>query len=212
MGIITRACLAAAAGLLAAQAWAQDIYSCVDSTGRRLTSDRPILECLDREQRILGPSGTVRRVMNPSYTAAERAAIEAKARKQAEERHRLAEERQRQRALLLRYPSPDVLDGERAAAMAKFEDVIGTAHQRSIELLAQRRKLENEASFYAGEPSRMPPRLKHAIDENTRQLQAQERFIAGQNEEKLRMRQRFDEMQRQLDALWTQQDAPAQAP
>ncbi|HET7868163.1 MAG TPA: DUF4124 domain-containing protein, partial [Burkholderiaceae bacterium] len=28
------------------------IYSCTDARGRRLTSDRPIIECLDREQRV----------------------------------------------------------------------------------------------------------------------------------------------------------------
>ena len=39
--------------------WRQDrsqeavggIYTCVDATGRRITSDRPIMSCIDREQR-----------------------------------------------------------------------------------------------------------------------------------------------------------------
>ena len=75
------ACLAAAAsGLAAAQTPAPQIYSCVDAAGRRLTADRPILECIDREQRVLGPSGTVQRTVPPSYTAAERAAHEERAR------------------------------------------------------------------------------------------------------------------------------------
>jgi hypothetical protein len=64
-----------AAGLLA-PAWAEGIYTCVDAKGRRITSDRPIIECIDREQRELSPSGTVRRKIGPSLTAMERAAVE----------------------------------------------------------------------------------------------------------------------------------------
>ena len=39
---------------------AQGIYTCVDAKGRRLTSDRPIMECIDREQNELSAGGTVR--------------------------------------------------------------------------------------------------------------------------------------------------------
>jgi hypothetical protein len=113
--------------LLAAPASANSIYTCVDASGRRLTSDRPILECIDREQRELTPSGTVRRIVAPSYTAQERAAMEAKALKEAEEQHRLADERQRLRALATRFPDQASFDRERAAAIATVEEVIATA-------------------------------------------------------------------------------------
>ena len=81
--------LAAALG----QGWAQPqapagIYTCVDAKGRRLTSDRPIVDCLDREQKELNSSGTVRRTLGPSLTASERAAREERDRKAAEERQR----------------------------------------------------------------------------------------------------------------------------
>ena len=36
--------------------------------GRKLTSDRPIMECLDREQKVLNPSGTVKTKIGPSLT------------------------------------------------------------------------------------------------------------------------------------------------
>ena len=35
------------------------IYTCIDAQGRRITSDRPIPQCLDREQRELSRSGIV---------------------------------------------------------------------------------------------------------------------------------------------------------
>ena len=71
-----------ALSLASGHAWAQpaqqngSIYSCIDSTGRRITSDRPIPACLDREQRELGKSGVVKRVVPPSYTAEERARLD----------------------------------------------------------------------------------------------------------------------------------------
>ena len=62
------------------------IYSCVDAQGRRLTSDRPIPECVNREQRVLNRDGSVQRVLQPTLTAEERA-------ERAKAEERLAEER-----------------------------------------------------------------------------------------------------------------------
>ena len=75
------------------------IYSCVDKNGRRLTSDRPIPECIDREQRELGPTGTVRRVIGPTLTEHEREALEVQRRKDLEERNRIAELQERRKKI-----------------------------------------------------------------------------------------------------------------
>ena len=48
------------------------IYTCIDAHGRRLTSDRPIPACIDREQRELNRDGTVRRIIPPTLTATDR--------------------------------------------------------------------------------------------------------------------------------------------
>ena len=57
-----------------------EIFTCVDRNGKRHTSDRPIAACIDREQEVRGRTGTVRKVLPPSYTAEERAAVEARQR------------------------------------------------------------------------------------------------------------------------------------
>jgi hypothetical protein len=103
--------LAAAAGA----SWGQvrGIYSCVDAKGRRLTSDRPIPECMDREQKVFNANGTVRETVGPSLTATERAEKEARARKAAEDQKRVDEEKRVQRALLARYPNQAAHDAER---------------------------------------------------------------------------------------------------
>lgn len=41
-----------------AQAQSSGIYTCIDAQGKRHTADRPIPECLDREQRLLNRDGS----------------------------------------------------------------------------------------------------------------------------------------------------------
>ena len=130
------------------------IYTCVDRNGRRLTADRPIAECLDREQRELGPSGIVRRQIGPSLTEQERAAQEAQRRKEAEARARELEERRRERALTARYPDKAAHDVERAAAIQLVDDVTATAEKRLVELAQQRKTFDVEMEFYKKDPSK----------------------------------------------------------
>jgi hypothetical protein len=199
-------------GGLCAQASAQAIYTCVDARGQRLTADRPIRECLDREQRELTPSGTVRRRIAPEPTAQERAAQEEKARKAAEERNRVAEEKKRDRALLTRYPDKAAHDKERAIALVAADNAIAAARKNTDDLKAQRKKLEAELEFYGSDPAKLPPRLKRQLEENQHHLEAQERFIADQDNEKKRISARFDEELAKLRELWAQRAAtPATA-
>ncbi len=62
------------------------IYSCTDANGKRLTSDRPIPECTNRDQRELNADGSVRRIVPPPPTADERAEKEARDREALAER------------------------------------------------------------------------------------------------------------------------------
>lgn len=120
MGHLARA-LPALLAATGACAQAQAIYTCVDAQGRRLTSDRPILACIDREQKQLNPSGTVRRRIAPAPTAAEQAQLDAQAMEAARERSRLADEKRRDRALLARFPHRDSHERERRAALSVVE-------------------------------------------------------------------------------------------
>src|SRR3954467_15349447 len=100
------------------QVWAQAIFTCIDGKGRRLTADRPIPECTDREQKELNASGTLKRKIGPTLTAEERAVEEEKDKAAAEERNRQLEERKRDRALLMRYPNRPTHEAERVKALA----------------------------------------------------------------------------------------------
>ncbi|MCZ8252732.1 MAG: DUF4124 domain-containing protein [Hylemonella sp.] len=185
------------------------IYSCVDAKGRKLTSDRPIRECADREQLLLNPSGTVRAVVPPSLTGPERAALEARQRREAEERARQAEEKRRERALLVRYPNRSVHDKERAEALSQITVVRQAALNRVKELQRQRKELDTELEFYAKDPDKVPPSLRRLVDDNEKSMSVQERFIADQDAEMVRVNARFDEELQRLQLLWAQIAAPA---
>lgn len=205
------------ASLGADLAWAQapgpsgGIYTCVDRNGRRLTADRPIAECLDREQRELSPSGITRRQIGPSLTELERAAQDAQNRKDAEERARVVEERRRERVLVARYPDKAAHDVERAAAIQMVDDVTATAEKRTLELKAERKKLDVEMEFYKKDPNKAPMTLRRKIAEIDDSLAEQQRFIAGQDQEKRRVHARFDTELAQLRKLWDAQRVPPSA-
>ena len=212
MGGVMLLCWGADCAQAQQQTSAGGIYTCVDRNGRRLTADRPIPECLDREQRELSPSGMTRRQIGPSLTEIERAALEAEKRKEAEERARVIEERRRERVLVARYPNKAAHDVERAAAIQVVDDVTATAEKRIAELKAERKKLDGEMEFYKKDPNKAPMTLRRKIGEIEESVAEQQRFIAGQDQEKRRVHARFDAELAQLRKLWDAQRMPAAGP
>lgn len=180
-----------------------EIFTCVDRSGKRHTSDRPIPACIDREQEVRSRTGTVRKVIPPSYTAEERAAIEARQRVEEEEKARVAEERRRERALLVRYPNQTSHDRERAEALGQVDEVIAAALKREDSLKAQRKDIETEMEFYQSDPAKAPAWLKRRQDDNNAQFEAHRRFLEAQQREKQRINARFDDELTRLRPLWS---------
>ena len=182
------------------------IYTCVDARGRTLTADRPIAECSDREQRELGPSGTVRRKLEPTYTAREQQEREDRAREAAIQAARLIDERRRERALLVRYPNATTHDRERVEALSQIDAVIQAAKKRLVELADDRKKIDEELEFYKQDTSKAPGAAGRRIGDNTQSVAVQNRFIAEQEDEKKRVNARFDEERGRLKTLWSPQN------
>jgi hypothetical protein len=205
-GPLRLACTCLLAGALTG-AWAQTgIYTCVDGKGRHITSDRPVAECADREQKQLNPSGTVRRVVPPVPTATERAAQEVQEHQLAEERQRQAEQKRLEKLLVGRYPNQAAHDADRVQALQNVEGAVASGRRRVAELIAERRKLQDEAQGYR-DPAKLPATLKQRLDDNQQQIAAQERFIAAQDEEKKRIAAHYDQELARLKQLWAQQTA-----
>ncbi len=207
-----RAKLTIGAGLCLASALAWgNIYTCVDSKGRKLTSDRPIPECADRDQKELNVSGTLKRVIKPVMTADEQRIVDEKEKQATEERLRLNEEKRKERALLTRYPNRTVHDKERAEALMQIDGVTQAAAKRIVELAGQRKTMDTEMEFYKKNPSKAPLSLKRQIEDNDTNVAVQKRFILDQEVEKKRVNARFDEEVGRLKTLWLLTASPANA-
>jgi uncharacterized phage-associated protein len=202
------AALLLAGGCLGAS-WAQNgpvipgVYTCVDAKGRKLTSDRPIPECTDREQKVLNPSGTVKAKVGPTLTAQEKAEQEQRDRRDAEEKGRAAEEKRRDRALLTRYPTKAIHDQEREEALSQVTVVIKAASTRLDELIRQRKLLDEEMEFYKKDPTKAPAYLRRQVEESAQSQAVQKRFITEQESEIRRINSRFDDELSRLRQLWT---------
>ena len=186
---------------------AQSIYTCIDSKGRRLTHDRPIAECSDREQRELYSNGTVKRSIGPSLTEREADLEEQRQRKEAEERARGQEARRRDRALLTRYQNVAAHDAERADALRQVDEVMAFAIKRMSELDQQRVRLDAEFEFYKNDPASVPAMLRKKDADQVADVATQRRFIADQELEKKRINARFDAELVRLRQLWGQRGA-----
>lgn len=187
------------------------IYTCIDASGRKITSDRPIAECLSKDQKELNPSGTVKRVVKPIMTAEEQRVADQKQKEDMEEKARVEEERRKNRALLSRYPNRASHDKERADAIAQVDEVIKAAQKRVGELADQRKIINAELEFYKKDPSKAPASLRRQIEDNERSVVVQRRFIGDQDDEKKRANARFDEELDRLRKLWAQMALPAPA-
>lgn len=185
-----------------ALAQSQGIYTCVDKIGRKLTADRPISECMDREQKILNPSGTVKSIVSPPKSEKELAELAAQKRKDAEIQAQLEEEKKRDRALISRYPKRAVHDKTRAEALREINAVREIAVARVKELMVQRDKIAAELEFYKKDPETTPVNLRRRAEENTRNISEQRQFMVHQDQEVVRTNARFDDELTRLRPQW----------
>jgi hypothetical protein len=179
-----------------------EIYSCVDAKGRTITADRPIADCLDRNQRELSSFGGVKRQIGPALTAQEQLQQDQKDKLVAEQRAREAESKRRDRTLLLHYPNRAAHDQQRAATLAQSDETIQLAKKIITELTLERKAMTRELETYAKDPSKAPPSIKLSLKDNQESLLEHQQIIADQEQEKKRITKRFDEELVRLMQLW----------
>ena len=181
------------------------IYTCIDDQGRRLTSDRPIAACTNKEQRVLNRDGSLRRIVPPTLTAEERAEREAAERRAELQRAAQADAVRRDRNLVARFPNEAAHNRAREAALDSVRAAMKATEKRQAELAAERKPLDDEAEFYRGKS--IPMRLKQQIDANDAAVEAQKAAVVNQQAEVVRINRLYDEELARLRKLWA--GAPA---
>lgn len=187
------------------QAVTTGIYACTDAQGRRLTADRPITECIDRDQRVLGQTGVELRRVGPTLTEKEREEQDAQRRAKQQQISKLKEQRSRERALLARYPNKTAHDAVRAEAVEQQIQLIASANKRLEDLRSARKSMDAEMEFYKKDPEKAPGQLKRQVRGNDDDVLDQLKFIKQREEEKQRINQQFDNELAQLQKLWVGQ-------
>ncbi|HUG22977.1 DUF4124 domain-containing protein [Piscinibacter sp.] len=184
---------------------APTIYTCIDANGKRLTSDRPIAECLAREQRLLNPDGSLRRIVPPTPTPEERAEQEARERQAAALRVQQQDAIRRDRNLILRFPNEATHNNARAAALDDIHAAVQLSEKRIAVLAAERKPLLDESEFYPD--GKLPLKLRQQLDANDAASAAQRSLIQNQQAEIVRINMRYDAELARLRRLWS--GAPA---
>jgi hypothetical protein len=177
------------------------IYTCIDDKGRRITSDRPIVDCNAKEQRVLNSDGSLRTVRPPQMTADELAEKEARERAAVEARSAQADAVRRDRNLLHRYKTEEAHNRAREAALDNVRVAIKVTQARQVELAKERKPLVDEAEFYKGRA--LPPKLKTALDANDAAVEAQRAAAATQQAELDRITRLYDAELARLKQLWS---------
>lgn len=185
------------------------IYTCVDAKGRKLTSDRSIPECFEREQKELNSNATVKRVVQPGLTEQEKRALVEKQKALDEEKIRAKENQEKIRAFVRRHPSRAKHDKERSEALGQIDQIIKAAEKRIESLVLQRKPIDAELEFYIKDPKKIPSTLKRQVDDHDNSVAVQKRIIVDQGEEKKRINARMDEELLRLTPLWAAAASPA---
>ena len=187
----------AAAGL---SAQAANIYTCVNAKGQRMTSDRPIADCLDRAQELRNADGSVKKVLPPAMTAEERAAHEDRLRQEMAAEAARRDAIRLDRNLLSRYPDEPRHQKARKAALEPLHTALAATERRLTELEHDQKRLQEEAEFYKGRE--MPRDLKLKFGQNEAALQAQQDAAQNHLAEIRRINATYDQELTRLKRLW----------
>lgn len=176
------------------------IYTCIDDKGKLRTADRLIVECSDREQRVLNKDGSVKRIVPPTLTAEERAERDAQLRKEMEEKAAYNDAVRRDRNLKVRFPNEATHNRARESALEAVRASMRASAQRIKELEVERRPLQEEAEFYRGR--QVPQRLKQQLEANETSVAAQRELMQTQESELQRVNRIYDVELEHLRKLW----------
>ncbi|CAN5883245.1 hypothetical protein BH11PSE8_BH11PSE8_23260 [soil metagenome] len=175
------------------------IFTCTDTSGKRVNSDRKIPNCVG-EQRQLNSDGSLKSIVPPTLSLDEQAEAERRRREAEIKEKQIQEAIWRDRNLLMRFPNEVAHRKARDLALEVSLNSVKLSEARIRALAKERKPLMDEAEFYAGKP--LPPKLKQALDANDAANEAQRSLIQNQQVELARINQGYDAELEHLKKLW----------
>jgi hypothetical protein len=186
----------------AAETTSPRIFQCVLADGRKVTSDKPIAECMTagKPQRELNKDGSEKAIVEAPPTEDEKAERERLRRQREAERTAYEIEVRRDRDLLKRFPNEAAHGKAREKALDDVANSVRNSENRIKLLLQERKPLMDEAEFYVGKP--LPNKVKLGLDANDAALEAQRSLVQNQQTEVVRINALYDAELARLKKLW----------
>jgi len=194
---------AASIGTPAADGVKSYIYQC-ELNGRKVTSDRPIPECVHKEQKELNPDGSLKRILPPTLTPDELAIKEQHEREAKLEFAKRNDWVRRDRNLMQRFPDEAAHRKARESALDELRIAARSSAERIEKLLKDRKKYEDDRQFYENDKVKkpLPTSLRQQLDANDAALAAQRALAQGQEMEVERINANYDAELVRLKKLW----------
>jgi len=187
----------------AAETSGRAIIQC-EMNGKKVTSDRLIPECANKEQRELNPDGSLKRIIPPTPTADELTAKEQQELADKLQAAARSDAVRRDRNLMQRFPDEAAHRKAREKALDELRIAGRIYADRIAELMIEKKKLDDERYFYKNERVNkpVPTQLQQKIDANDASLEAQRLLAKTQVEETTRINDLYDAEFARLRKLW----------
>ncbi len=178
------------------------IFQCVLADGKKLTSDKPIAECMNvgKPQRELNKDGSEKGIVEAPPTEDEKTERERLRRQREAEKTALDIEARRDRDMLKRYPTEAAHAKAREKALDDIASSVRNSEARIKLLLKERKPLMDEAEFYVGR--QLPNKIRQDLDANDASLEAQRSLVQNQQIEVVRINSLYDTELARLRRLW----------
>lgn len=186
----------------AAEPTSPRIFQCVLPDGRKVTSDKPIAECMNagKPQRELNKDGSEKAIVEAPPTEDEKAERDRIRRQREAERTAYEIEVRRDRDLLKRFPNEAAHGKAREKALDDVATSVRNSEARIKLLLEERKPLQDEAEFYVGKS--LPHKVRLGLDANDAALDAQRSLVQNQQIEVVRINALYDAELARLKRLW----------
>lgn len=167
------ACLITIGCLSTAQA---QIFSCKDAAGKMIAADRQMPECSDRAVRVLSVNGVHKREIPAPLTAEQKQAKLQEEQKRKQDEAALAEQRQQDRAILLRYQNEHDIASAQKREIEQLKERIAADQEKIADAEKRRAMAQTEISRSPGKPAAA---LQSAIESSERVMRDSRKNIAA---------------------------------
>ena len=182
------------------------VAACVlvtNAVGPAAAADPPrskILTCKDVNGNPIITDPSDPRCYKPPLTEPEKAAADERKRRDVELYNACKAEQRSLQSLLSRYPDKTKHDAARDNALSQVDLAIRLSERRMAQLLAERKRLLDEAEFYPS--GNLPAKLRRDLDSNIAVIAAQTQAIASQRDEAAQKNAFYDDELAKLRKLW----------